>query len=133
VLPVCRHGIRDASGSSRLYLARQLAQNEAFEVDFAAGVVDVNASQVAAAIVIKDHAHRDLTTLGCSDTQLKTVTAATDGNLGAHIGILEQAGYLTVEKDFVGKKPRTRMQITKAGRRAFERYVEFLRTIVDAS
>ena len=61
------------------------------------------------------------------------MTAATDGNLGAHIGILEQAGYLTVEKDFVGKKPRTRMQITKAGRRAFERYVEFLRTIVDAS
>jgi hypothetical protein len=39
---------------------------------------------------------------------------------------------LAVEKDFVGKKPRTRMQITKAGRRAFERYVEFLRTIVDA-
>jgi DNA-binding MarR family transcriptional regulator len=66
-------------------------------------------------------------------THLKMMTAATDGNLGAHIGILEQAGYLTVEKDFVDKKPRTRMQITKAGRRAFARYVQFLRTIVDAS
>jgi DNA-binding transcriptional ArsR family regulator len=65
-------------------------------------------------------------------TQLKAAVEATDGNLGAHIGILEQAGYLAVEKDFVGKKPRTRMQMTKAGRRAFERYVEFLRTIVDA-
>jgi DNA-binding MarR family transcriptional regulator len=64
-------------------------------------------------------------------TRLKAAVEATDGNLGAHIGILEQAGYLTVEKDFVGKKPRTRMQITKAGRRAFERYVEFLRTIVE--
>jgi DNA-binding MarR family transcriptional regulator len=64
-------------------------------------------------------------------TQLKGAVEATDGNLGAHIGILEQAGYLAVEKDFVGKKPRTRMQITKAGRRAFERYVEFLRTIVE--
>jgi DNA-binding MarR family transcriptional regulator len=64
-------------------------------------------------------------------TQLKAAVEATDGNLGAHIGILEQAGYLAVEKDFVGKKPRTRMQITKAGRRAFERYVEFLRTIVE--
>jgi DNA-binding MarR family transcriptional regulator len=65
-------------------------------------------------------------------TELKAMVEATDGNLGAHIGILEQAGYLAVEKDFVGKKPRTRMQITKAGRRAFERYIEFLRTIVDA-
>jgi DNA-binding transcriptional ArsR family regulator len=64
-------------------------------------------------------------------TRLKAAVEATDGNLGAHIGILEQAGYLAVEKDFVGKKPRTRMQITKPGRRAFERYVEFLRTIVD--
>jgi DNA-binding transcriptional ArsR family regulator len=65
-------------------------------------------------------------------TQMKAAVGATDGNLGAHIGILEKAGYLAVEKDFVGKKPRTRMQITKAGRRAFERYVEFLREIVDA-
>jgi DNA-binding MarR family transcriptional regulator len=64
-------------------------------------------------------------------TRLKAAVEATDGNLGAHIGILEQAGYVGVEKDFVGKKPRTRMQITKAGRRAFERYVEYLRTIVD--
>jgi DNA-binding MarR family transcriptional regulator len=64
-------------------------------------------------------------------TQMKTLVGATDGNLGAHIGILEQAGYLTVEKDFVGKKPRTRLQLTKPGRRAFERYVDFLRTIVN--
>jgi DNA-binding MarR family transcriptional regulator len=65
-------------------------------------------------------------------TQMKAAVDATDGNLGAHIGILEQAGYVAVEKDFVGKKPRTRIQITKTGRRAFERYVEFLREIVDA-
>jgi DNA-binding MarR family transcriptional regulator len=66
-------------------------------------------------------------------TQMKIMVRATDGNLGAHIGTLEQAGYVAVEKDFVGKKPRTRMQITKTGRRAFERYVEFLRKIVDAA
>jgi DNA-binding MarR family transcriptional regulator len=64
--------------------------------------------------------------------QVKALVGATDGNLGAHIGTLEQAGYLTVEKDFVGKKPRTRVQLTNAGRRAFEKYVEFLREIVDA-
>jgi len=65
-------------------------------------------------------------------TQMKATVGTTDGNLGAHIATLEQAGYVMTEKDFVGKKPRTRMQITKAGRRAFERYVEFLREIVDA-
>jgi DNA-binding MarR family transcriptional regulator len=63
--------------------------------------------------------------------QVKTLVGATDGNLGAHIGTLQQAGYLTVEKDFVGKKPRTRVQLTNAGRRAFEKYVEFLREILD--
>jgi DNA-binding MarR family transcriptional regulator len=66
-------------------------------------------------------------------TKMKAAVGATDGNLGAHLGILEQSGYVSVEKDFVDKKPRTRVQITKAGRRAFERYVEFLRKIVDAT
>jgi DNA-binding MarR family transcriptional regulator len=66
-------------------------------------------------------------------TQVKALVGATDGNLGAHIGTLERAGYLTVEKDFVGKKPRTRVQLTKVGRRAFEKYVEFLREIVDST
>ncbi|HEY6619139.1 MAG TPA: transcriptional regulator [Steroidobacteraceae bacterium] len=66
-------------------------------------------------------------------TQVKAVVGATDGNLGAHIGTLEQAGYVSVEKDFVGKKPRTRVQLTKVGRRAFEKYVSFLREIVDAN
>jgi DNA-binding MarR family transcriptional regulator len=63
--------------------------------------------------------------------QIKAMVQATDGNLGAHISTLEQAGYVEVEKDFVGKKPRTRVQLTRAGRRAFEKYVSFLREIVD--
>lgn len=62
--------------------------------------------------------------------RLKSLVGATDGNLGAHIGTLEQSGYLEVEKDFVGKKPRTRVRLTKTGRRAFEDYVKFLREIV---
>lgn len=63
-------------------------------------------------------------------TRLKVIVGATDGNLGAHIGTLEQSGYVEVEKDFVGKKPRTRVRLTKAGRRAFEGYISFLREIV---
>jgi DNA-binding MarR family transcriptional regulator len=63
-------------------------------------------------------------------TRLKATLGATDGNLGAHLGLLEKAGYLSVEKDFVGKKPRTRCQLTRAGRRAFDKYVAFLRDVV---
>jgi DNA-binding MarR family transcriptional regulator len=62
--------------------------------------------------------------------RLKAIVGATDGNLGAHIVTLEQAGYVEVEKDFVGKKPRTRVRLTKSGRRAFEDYIAFLREIV---
>ena len=62
--------------------------------------------------------------------RLKAIVGATDGNLGAHIVTLEQSGYVEVEKDFVGKKPRTRVRLTKTGRRAFEDYIAFLREIV---
>jgi DNA-binding MarR family transcriptional regulator len=62
---------------------------------------------------------------------LKTIVGATDGNLGAHLATLEGAGHIQVDKDFVGKKPRTRVQITRTGRRAFEAYVALLRGILD--
>ena len=64
--------------------------------------------------------------------RLKTIAGATEGNLGAHIGTLESAGYVQVVKDFNGKRPRTRVALTKAGRRAFEDYVAYLRDIIDA-
>lgn len=63
--------------------------------------------------------------------KLKSVVGATEGNLGAHITTLENAGYVAVEKDFVGKRPRTRVALTKAGQRAFEDYVAYLRDILD--
>ena len=63
--------------------------------------------------------------------KLKAVVGATEGNLGAHITTLETAGYVGVEKDFVGKRPRTRVALTKPGRRAFEDYVAYLRDIID--
>ena len=65
--------------------------------------------------------------------RLKAVVAATEGNLGAHITTLEEAGYVAVEKDFVGKRPRTRIALTKPGRRAFEDYIAYLRVIIDAA
>jgi DNA-binding MarR family transcriptional regulator len=64
--------------------------------------------------------------------RLKDLVGATDGNLGAHVTTLEEAGYVEVEKDFVGKKPRTRVKLSRAGRRAFEDYVAYLRDIIES-
>lgn len=52
--------------------------------------------------------------------ELKT----TQGNLGAHMTRLEEAGYVTVKKTFVDKKPHTSFTITPAGQTAVERYWE---------
>jgi DNA-binding MarR family transcriptional regulator len=65
--------------------------------------------------------------------RLKALVGATEGNLGAHLNTLEQAGYIEVEKDFVAKKPRTRVRLARAGRRALENYIAYLRDIVDAT
>lgn len=65
--------------------------------------------------------------------RLKALVGATEGNLGAHIATLELAGYIEVEKDFLGKKPRTRVRLVRAGRRAFDAYIDYLREIVDAT
>ena len=65
--------------------------------------------------------------------RLRTIVGATEGNLGAHIATLESAGYAKVVKDFNGKKPRTRVALTKSGRRAFEKYVAYLRDIIDSA
>jgi DNA-binding MarR family transcriptional regulator len=62
--------------------------------------------------------------------RLRKIVDATEGNLGAHIQTLEQAGYVTVEKDFAQNRPRTRVKLTRAGRRAFEDYVGYLRDLI---
>lgn len=64
--------------------------------------------------------------------RLKSLVGATEGNLGAHLTTLEQAGYIDVEKDFDGRKPRTRVRLARTGRRAFQAYIDYLREIVDA-
>ena len=66
-------------------------------------------------------------------TRLKAILNATDGNLGAHLTTLENAGYIGIEKDFVARKPRTRVALTRVGRRAFARHVAYLRDILDGA
>jgi DNA-binding MarR family transcriptional regulator len=61
---------------------------------------------------------------------LKKLTGATDGNLGSHIETLERAGYVTVEKTFAGKKPRTLVRASPAGQAAFAEHVAFLHEVI---
>lgn len=61
---------------------------------------------------------------------LKELLDLTDGNLAGHTRALEQAGYLRVEKSFIGKKPNTRFFITPEGKQAFESHLEALEKII---
>jgi DNA-binding MarR family transcriptional regulator len=70
---------------------------------------------------------------GLEFTRLKKLTGATDGNLGAHIETLSKAGYVSVDKAFVGKKPQTTVTATAGGRAAFARHVATLQEIIAAS
>jgi DNA-binding MarR family transcriptional regulator len=57
-------------------------------------------------------------------------TELTWGNLSAHIGKLEAAGYLEIKKEFLGKKPHTVASLTKKGRLAFEAYRRDMKRIL---
>ena len=63
-------------------------------------------------------------------TYLKQETKATAGNLSVQIDKLQKAGYITVEKGFKGKMPRTTCAITQEGVAAFEEYVAALRSYI---
>jgi len=62
--------------------------------------------------------------------ELKALLAMTDGNLSVHLRVLEEAGFVAIEKAFVGRKPQTTAALTRKGRIAFEHYVEVLEEIV---
>jgi DNA-binding MarR family transcriptional regulator len=61
---------------------------------------------------------------------LKKLLDLTDGNLGAHLSKLEEAGYIKVEKTFISRKPRTFINITGKGRDAFDEHIITLKEII---
>ena len=63
---------------------------------------------------------------------LRNLLKLTDGNLGAHLAKLEEAGYLKVKKAFVARKPRTFITVTGKGRDAFEEHICALKQIINA-
>jgi DNA-binding MarR family transcriptional regulator len=61
---------------------------------------------------------------------LRSLLELTDGNLGAHLAKLEEAGYVQVKKTFVARKPRTFITATGKGRDAFEEHISALKQII---
>lgn len=63
-------------------------------------------------------------------TYLRELLDVTDGNLGAHLRKLEDAGYIAVNKAFVERKPRTYLAATAEGRKVFQEHVSALEAIL---
>ncbi len=61
---------------------------------------------------------------------LKEKVKTTDGNLSVHLRKLEDAGYISVKKAFINRKPVTTYKLTGKGRKAFETYVENLEKLI---
>jgi DNA-binding HxlR family transcriptional regulator len=63
-------------------------------------------------------------------TWLRAKTGSTDGNLGAQLAKLEEAGYIAVKKKFVQRKPQTLYRMTESGRLALTDYVRALKQLL---
>ena len=61
---------------------------------------------------------------------LRKILKLTDGNLGAHLAKLENAGYIKIDKAFIARKPRTFINATGKGRDAFEEHIAALQAII---
>lgn len=68
-----------------------------------------------------------------SFNDLKKLLKTTDGNLSVHARKLEEAGYISCEKYFEGRMPKTEYRLTLPGRRALERYLDHMEAIIHAT
>lgn len=66
-------------------------------------------------------------------TTLKELLGVTDGNLASHAKALEAEEYITVEKQFIGKKPNTRYIATAVGKKAFREHIDALEKLIQKS
>jgi DNA-binding MarR family transcriptional regulator len=65
--------------------------------------------------------------------ELKALLDTTDGNLSVHARKLEEAQYITCTKRFEGRRPRTEYRLTAAGRRALQRYLDHMESLIQAT
>jgi len=61
---------------------------------------------------------------------LKEQLQLTDGNMASHLAALEKATYITVTKQFVGKKPNTTYAVTNEGKKAFNLHIDALEKLI---
>lgn len=61
---------------------------------------------------------------------LKQLLDVTDGNLASHLKALESAGYLSVHKQFIGRRPNTTYQITREGSIQFNGHINALEKLI---
>ena len=61
---------------------------------------------------------------------LQNLTGLTWGNLSSHLTKLEGEGYVAIEKEIVGKKPHSMVDLTEAGRRAFSDYKRSMQQVL---
>jgi DNA-binding MarR family transcriptional regulator len=66
-------------------------------------------------------------------SELAHALNVTQGNLGAHLAKLVEAGYVEEVKRFVNRRPQTRYRLTEHGRNAFARHVSQLHSLLKAS
>lgn len=62
---------------------------------------------------------------------LKEALGVTDGNLSSHLSKLEKEKYISIEKVFEGKRPKTMVKIAPDGHKAFEAYIEALKKFIE--
>lgn len=68
-----------------------------------------------------------------SFNDLKRLLATTDGNLSVHARKLEEAGYVGCNKSFEGRVPKTEYVLTPTGRKAFEKYLNHMEALIQAT
>ena len=78
---------------------------------------------MASLVTLKDDTAVDFSTL-------RDLLEVTDGNLGAHLRKLEEAGYIKINKEFVDRKPRSFISASALGRKVFQDHVEALEEIL---
>lgn len=61
---------------------------------------------------------------------LKELLELTDGNLASHIKALESLEYIRSKKQFIGRKPNTRYEITPLGRKSFQEHLDALSNLI---
>jgi DNA-binding HxlR family transcriptional regulator len=75
-----------------------------------------------------------MSTLAVNETlnfnALKEYLEVTDGNLASHLKALEREKFIAMKKSFVGRKPNTQYQMTKAGKKAFDQHLNTLEILI---